>query len=64
MATQHQPPWWEQPSLSPSEPEFDSEREHLRAELARSWNARLNERRERLARVHGSDPRDDSPAAA
>jgi hypothetical protein len=64
MATQHQKPWWEQPSLSPSEPDFDPEREHLRAELARSWRARLDERRERLARSRGHDSHHEPPAAA
>jgi hypothetical protein len=66
MATRHQTPWWEQPGLSPSEPEFDAEREHLRAEMARSWQARLDERHERLARGrgHGPDSRHEPPAAA
>ncbi len=33
----HGKPWWEQPAKAPHEAEFESEREHLRAELARAW---------------------------
>jgi hypothetical protein len=42
MANQMQP-WWEQPAKRPSEAEFESEQEHLRAELARAWRARRDD---------------------
>jgi hypothetical protein len=63
MTITEKQPWWERPGPSPSEPEFDAEREHLRAELARSWPARLDERRELRARriaAEASEP----PSAA
>ncbi len=64
MATTEKQPWWERPGPSPSEPEFDAERERLRAELARSWPARLDERRERRARrVAGTDSYEPPTAA-
>jgi len=44
MARQeHQTPWWERPAKSPGEAQYEPEREHLRAELARAWRADVNE---------------------
>ncbi len=63
MAITEKQPWWERPGPSPSAPDFDPEREHLRAELARSWQSRLDERRERLAHRAASDS-DEPPTAA
>lgn len=63
MAVTEKQPWWERPGPSPSEPEFDAEREHLRAELARSWPARLDERRERRARLAATEAHEPPTAA-
>jgi hypothetical protein len=40
---QQKRPWWELPPKSPGEPDYRSEREWLRAELARAWRALLDE---------------------
>ena len=32
-------PWWERPAKSPDEPQYERERERLRAELARARQA-------------------------
>jgi hypothetical protein len=63
MAITEKQPWWERPGPSPSAPEFDPEREHLRAELARSWQARLDERRERRAHRAVTDSPEPPTAA-
>jgi hypothetical protein len=42
MGKHKQQPWWELPPKSPGEPEYRSEREWLRAELARAWRAVLD----------------------
>jgi len=63
MAITEKQPWWERPGPAPSEPEFDPEREHLRAELARSWPARLDERRERRARRTAAESAEPPSAA-
>ncbi len=40
MAWQDQQrPWWERPAKAPGEPQYEPEREHLRAELARARRA-------------------------
>ena len=46
---QQKQPWWELPPKSPGEPDYRSEREWLRAELARAWRALLDGRDEPAA---------------
>ena len=46
-------PWWERPAKSPGEPQYEREREQLRAELARAWRAGGTERGRRQARRRG-----------
>ena len=64
MGITEKQPWWERPGPSPTEPEFDPERERLRAELARSWPARLDERRERRTPSRTVTDSPEPPAAA
>jgi hypothetical protein len=36
---EHHKPWWERPAMTPGQPQYEPQREHLRAELARAWRA-------------------------
>jgi hypothetical protein len=45
MASSNQKPWWElEGKLPPYDAPVDSEREHLRSELARAWRSHNAER--------------------
>jgi len=63
VATHEEKPWWElEAKLPPHEERFEAERERLRAERARGWRARLDERERRRART--SVPPPETPPRA
>jgi hypothetical protein len=64
MATHDLQPWWERPAKSPTEAEFEPERERLRAEMARAWKARVDDCQRRRATTATAGPQGPPLAAA